>query len=152
MCIYIAYSILGELVQHVKDSLNLTQLGRVINLYTLLLHDFALPIATHNNTVRLLLALIECLNILKSTSEGVKARSLLTQIFKSLVDKLGSLRGLTVKAVDVNVKVSQDSAKIEEESSNWLKRILALDEYRKYLFIFQHNFLFINIINHSFYS
>lgn len=133
---HIAYSILGDIVQHVKDTLNLTQLGRVINLYTVVLHDFSLPVSTHITTVRLLLAVIDRLNILKSTTEGLKARSLLTQIFKSLVDKLGTLRSLIVKAVDINIKISSDSAKLEEETTYWLKRILALEEYRKYLYIY----------------
>lgn len=55
----LAYSTLADLVHHIRAELNLTQLARVVFLYTKNLHDTSLPFSIMTMSVKLLLHLVE---------------------------------------------------------------------------------------------
>jgi transformation/transcription domain-associated protein len=57
----LAYSLLAELVHHVRTDLNVQQLSRVIYLFSRNVHDSSLPLSVQATCVRLMLNLVECI-------------------------------------------------------------------------------------------
>lgn len=58
----IAYSLLAELVHHVRKELSLKQLSRVIYIFSRNINDSGLPISVQTTCVRLMINLVELLH------------------------------------------------------------------------------------------
>lgn len=89
----LAYSILAELIHHVRLDLKLPQLSRIIYLFSRNMHDSSLPLSVQTTCVRLMLNLAEPIFIrgvdLPSKEEG---RALLGRILDAFVSKFGTLK------------------------------------------------------------
>eukprot|EP00516_Mucochytrium_quahogii_P001243 CAMPEP_0203759070 /NCGR_PEP_ID=MMETSP0098-20131031/11993_1 /ASSEMBLY_ACC=CAM_ASM_000208 /TAXON_ID=96639 /ORGANISM=" , Strain NY0313808BC1" /LENGTH=4879 /DNA_ID=CAMNT_0050651807 /DNA_START=180 /DNA_END=14816 /DNA_ORIENTATION=- len=86
-----AYSTLADLVHHVRASLNLSQLSKVIYIFARNIHDPTLPLAIQSTSVRLLLNLVDSIFHNKE-AEPNSGRQMLVYILYTLVSKFGSLR------------------------------------------------------------
>ena len=87
----LAYSTLADLVHHVRARLNMTQLARIIFLFSRNINDDTLPLTIQTTSVRLLLNLVD--NIFHNKDQDKSnGRKLLVRILSTLVNKFESLR------------------------------------------------------------
>jgi transformation/transcription domain-associated protein len=89
----LAYSLLAELVHHVRKELSTAQLGRVIYIFSCNVSDASLPIGVQTTCVRLMINLVETLYSRRSADGGVNetGRGMLQRILESFVSKLTSI-------------------------------------------------------------
>ncbi|XP_057469291.1 transcription-associated protein 1-like [Actinidia eriantha] len=89
----LAYSLLAELVHHVRGDLSLSQLSRVIYLFSSNMHDASLSLSIHTTCARLMLNLVEPI-----FEKGVdqpsmdEARILLGRILDAFVGKFNTFK------------------------------------------------------------
>jgi transformation/transcription domain-associated protein len=111
----LGYSTLADLVHHVRSILSLGQLGRVVHMFSRVLHDDALnlPMTIQITAVRLLLNVVDIIFNNKDPN-GQIGRDLLDRILDTLVRKLGSLRE-TVTDVQQASKLHSNTDELESE-------------------------------------
>ncbi|KAL2624095.1 hypothetical protein R1flu_008340 [Riccia fluitans] len=89
----LAYSLLAELIHHVRLELSLPQLSRIVYLFSRNVHDSSLPLSVQTTCVRLMLNLVETIFSRRvdqhSKEEG---RALLGRILDAFVSKFGTLK------------------------------------------------------------
>ncbi|XP_071709513.1 uncharacterized PI3/PI4-kinase family protein C1F5.11c-like isoform X1 [Rutidosis leptorrhynchoides] len=89
----LAYSLLAEIVHHVRGDLSLLQLSRIIYLFSSNMHDASLSLSIHTTCARLMLNLVEPI-----FEKGVdlpsmdEARILLGQILDAFVGKFSTFK------------------------------------------------------------
>ncbi|GAV88596.1 PI3_PI4_kinase domain-containing protein/FAT domain-containing protein [Cephalotus follicularis] len=89
----LAYSLLAEIVHHVRGDLSLAQLSRIIYLFSSNMHDASLSLSIHTTCARLMLNLVEPI-----FEKGVdqpsmdKARILLGRILDAFVGKFSTFK------------------------------------------------------------
>ncbi|PSS29925.1 Transformation/transcription domain-associated protein, partial [Actinidia chinensis var. chinensis] len=89
----LAYSLLAELVHHVRGDLSLSQLSRIIYLFSSNMHDASLSLSIHTTCARLMLNLVEPI-----FEKGVdqpsmdEARILLGRILDAFVGKFNTFK------------------------------------------------------------
>lgn len=88
----LGYTTLSELVQHVRTSLNMKQVSRVVSIFSRVLHDSTVRVSlgTQYAAVRTLLSLIDMVYHNKGSNAQL-GRDILIRILSTLVDKLKSL-------------------------------------------------------------
>lgn len=104
----LAYSTLADLIHHVRNELSISQLSKVIHLYSRNIHDPTLPFSIQTMSVKLLLNLVEC--ITKKNEEG-KGRALLIRILDAFVNKFSSLKKIIPKLIDKPASEDEPDAK-----------------------------------------
>lgn len=122
----LVYTTLADLIQHVRDILTVTQLIRIVDLYSTILQDTSLPSNMHGIAVRVLHYLVEKINQLKSGphDKSNPAFSLNFIVFKALVDKIGALRYNIDKYGQVTTILNNESAYLIDGSSYlWFKKL-----------------------------
>lgn len=89
----LAYSLLAEIVHHVRGELSLPQLSRIIYLFSRNLHDPSLNLAIHTTSARLMLNLVEPIyeKGIDQTSMD-ESRVLLGRILDAFVGKFATLK------------------------------------------------------------
>ena len=92
----LAFSTLADLVHHVRAELNLSQLSRVVLLFSRNLHDPRLPLNVQTTSVRLLLNLVDFV-FHNRDADISKGQRLLVHILQTLVSKFDTLRFLIHK-------------------------------------------------------
>lgn len=103
----LAYSTLADLIHHIRGDLSLSQLSRVVFLYSRNIHDNTLPFTIQNMSVKLLLNLVECIT---KKQDDAKPRSLLVRILNTFVNKFASLKKLIPKLLDKHTLTSRSTA------------------------------------------
>lgn len=93
-----ALTILAELIDYVRSRLSLSQLSRIIHLYSVNAQDPNFSHAMHASSIRLMLRLIE--PILKDRRQVVPARVLLVRLLYTLVMKFNSMAAQASRIVD----------------------------------------------------
>ncbi|GLJ07095.1 hypothetical protein SUGI_0058030 [Cryptomeria japonica] len=89
----LAYSLLAELIHHVRLDLSLSQLSQIIYLFSRNMHDSSLPLSVQTTCARLMLNLVEPI-----FSRGVdpaskeEGRALLGRILDAFVSKFGTIK------------------------------------------------------------
>eukprot|EP00977_Amphora_coffeiformis_P007308 scaffold1581_cov169-Amphora_coffeaeformis.AAC.44 len=88
----LGYTTLSELVQHVRTKLTMTQVSRVVSIFSRVLHDSTVRVSlgTQYSAVRTLLSLIDMVYHNKDPNIQL-GRDILIRILSTLVDKLKSL-------------------------------------------------------------
>jgi transformation/transcription domain-associated protein len=87
----LGYTTLSDLVQHVRSMLTMSQMSRVVCMFSRVLHDsLTLPMSTQYTAVRTLLSLVEIIYLNKDPNAQI-GRDMLVRTLKTLVDKLASL-------------------------------------------------------------
>ncbi|KAJ6413238.1 hypothetical protein OIU84_006102 [Salix udensis] len=89
----LAYSLLAEIVHHVRSDLSLSQLSRIIYLFSSNMHDASLTLSIHTTCARLMLNLVEPIfekGVDHSTMD--KARILLGRILDAFVGKFSTFK------------------------------------------------------------
>jgi transformation/transcription domain-associated protein len=88
----LAYTTLSDFVQHVRTLLNMTQMSRVVCLFSRILHDASktLPLTTQYTAVRTLLSVIDLI-FHNNDPDAQLGRDMLVRILDTLVDKLQAL-------------------------------------------------------------
>jgi transformation/transcription domain-associated protein len=84
----LAYSMLADLVHHVRNELTIPQLTRVVHIYSCCLHEPAFTFGIQTMCAKLLLNLIETIC---SKTDKVEAPKFLMAILECCVDKLGAI-------------------------------------------------------------
>ncbi|OZJ06116.1 hypothetical protein BZG36_01053 [Bifiguratus adelaidae] len=84
----LAYSMLADLVHHVRAELSPTQLARTIYIYSRNLHDATLAPSIQTMCAKLLLNLIDCV---MKMSDKTMARGLLIQVLDAFTNKFAAL-------------------------------------------------------------
>ena len=84
------YSTLADLVHHVRSQLSLSQVSRVIVIFSRVIHDPSQPVSIQTTSARLLLHLVDHIFHSKESNDNT-GRELLVQILDTLVRKFGSL-------------------------------------------------------------
>ncbi|KNA06133.1 hypothetical protein SOVF_183880 [Spinacia oleracea] len=89
----LAYSLLAEIVHHVRSDLSLPQLSRIIYLFSSNMHDASLTLSIHTTCARLMLNLVEPIyeKGVDQTSMD-EARILLVRILDSFVGKFSTFK------------------------------------------------------------
>ncbi|CAK9094971.1 Transcription-associated protein 1 (dTRA1) [Durusdinium trenchii] len=87
----LAYSTLADLIHHVRANLKLTQVSKVVYIFSRNLHDPNLPLTLQTTSVRLLLNLVDRIFHNRQTDPNV-GRQLLVHILHTIVQKFGALR------------------------------------------------------------
>ncbi|KAL6498032.1 hypothetical protein OROGR_028429 [Orobanche gracilis] len=89
----LAYSLLAEIVHHVRGDLSLSQLSRIIYLFSSNMHDASLSLSIHTTCARLMLNLVE--PIFEKGVDQVsmdEARTLLGRILDAFVGKFNTFK------------------------------------------------------------
>lgn len=84
----LAYSMLADLVHHVRNELTVAQLTRVVHIYSCCLHEPAFTFGIQTMCAKLLLNLIETIC---SKTDKVEAPKFLMAILECCIDKLGAI-------------------------------------------------------------
>ncbi|KAF8377831.1 hypothetical protein HHK36_031216 [Tetracentron sinense] len=89
----LAYSLLAEIVHHVRGDLSLSQLSRIIYLFSSNMHDASLSLSIHTTCARLMLNLVEPI-FEKGVDQPAmdEARILLGRILDAFVGKFGTFK------------------------------------------------------------
>ncbi|XXG86133.1 hypothetical protein AAC387_Pa11g1088 [Persea americana] len=89
----LAYSLLAEIVHHVRLDLSLPQLSRIIYLFSRNMHDSSLSLSIHTTCARLMLNLVEPI-FEKGVDQTAmdEARTLLGRILDAFVGKFGTFK------------------------------------------------------------
>ena len=87
----LAYSLLAEVVHHVRLELSIPQLSKAVHLFSRNVHDLSLPLSVQSTSIRLLMNLVEGIYHKNSEAEG-KGRALLVRILDTFVKKFGTLK------------------------------------------------------------
>ncbi|KAK4051001.1 transcription-associated protein 1 [Microbotryomycetes sp. JL201] len=95
----LAYSMLADLIHHVRAELNVTQLARIVHVYSANIHDSTLAAAIQTMCSKLLLNLIDPI----SSKEQTEATKILQRIQVAFVSKMESM------------------AEVRDEWSKWAK-------------------------------
>ncbi|KAF8410452.1 hypothetical protein HHK36_002981 [Tetracentron sinense] len=92
----LAYSLLAEIVHHVRGDLSLSQLSRIIYLFSSNMHDASLSLSIHTTCARLMLNLVEPI-FEKGVDQPAmdEARILLGRILDAFVGKFGTFKRTT---------------------------------------------------------
>ncbi|CAM6100600.1 unnamed protein product [Calypogeia fissa] len=97
----LAYSLLAELIHHVRLDLSLPQLSRIVYLFSRNVHDSSLPLSVQTTCVRLMLNLVETIfsrRIDHSSKE--EGRALLGRILDAFVSKFGTLKHMVPQLLE----------------------------------------------------
>eukprot|EP00958_Prasinococcus_capsulatus_P028071 scaffold6247_cov416-Prasinococcus_capsulatus_cf.AAC.17 len=93
----LAYSLLAEFIHHVRLHLNLSQLSKIVYLFSRNMHDSSLPLSVQTTCVRLMLNLVESIFRRRGDDmDNMQGRALLVRILDSFVSKFGTV-GHTVE-------------------------------------------------------
>ena len=89
----LGYTALSDLIHHVKTLLNMSQMSKVVCMFSRILHDSSttLPMSTQYTAVRTLLSVVEIIFHNKDPNPQ-KGRDMLVRILSTLVNKLGTLK------------------------------------------------------------
>jgi transformation/transcription domain-associated protein len=88
----LAYTALSDLIHHVKTRLTMSQMSKVVCMFSRILHDSAsLPLSTQYTSVRTLLSVIEIV-FQNKDPDPQKGRDMLVRILSALVHKLSTIR------------------------------------------------------------
>ena len=89
----LGYTTLSDLVHHVRSVLTMTQMSRVVGMFSRVLHDssMTLPMSTQYTAVRTLLSVVDIVFHNKDPNAQI-GRDILVRILKTLVDKLSTLK------------------------------------------------------------
>ena len=88
----LAYSLLAELIHHMRMQLSLEQMGPIIYMFSRNVHDPSQPFSVQMTCVRLILNLVESIYNMRQDVVGQKeGRVLLGRILSAFMDKFGSL-------------------------------------------------------------
>ena len=88
----LGYTTLADLVQHARSMLSMSQVSKVVLVFSRVLHDssMTLPLATQYTAVRTLLTLVDLIYQNKDPNPQL-GRDLLVRMLRTLVDKLAAL-------------------------------------------------------------
>jgi len=89
----LAYSLLADLVHHVRSKLTMPQLTRVIHIFTRNIHDATLPLSMQSTSVKLLLNLVDYI-FHNHEKEARTGKLLFIRILQALVNKFKTLQTL----------------------------------------------------------
>ncbi|CCJ31022.1 unnamed protein product [Pneumocystis jirovecii] len=114
----LAYSMLADLIHHVRSELNVKQISQTIRVYSANLHDWTLAISIQTMSAKLLLNMIDRIMKLPQQSEG---RQLLIIILDSFAKKLKELNRfypfLKHKHFLDNTSKSENTKQIQEHEN-----------------------------------
>ncbi|KAI4314757.1 hypothetical protein L6164_027634 [Bauhinia variegata] len=89
----LAYSLLAEIVHHVRQDLSLSQLSRIIYLFSSNMHDASLSLSIHTTCARLMLNLVEPIFEKGMDQQSMdEARILLGRILDAFVGKFSTFK------------------------------------------------------------
>ncbi|CAB9517671.1 PI3/PI4-kinase family protein C1F5.11c [Seminavis robusta] len=118
----LAYTALSDLIHHVKTRLNMSQMSKVVCMFSRILHDSAtLPLSTQYTAVRTLLSVIEIVFQNKDPNPQ-KGRDLLFNILSALVHKLETVKEyleLVKKNVDASSNKPKSDSSYEQIDLDW---------------------------------
>ncbi|TKA54366.1 hypothetical protein B0A49_12864, partial [Cryomyces minteri] len=111
----LAYSMLADLIHHVRDSLSKEQIRRTVEVYTKNLHDDYPGTSFQTMSAKLLLNMAECIARLPDKQDG---RHFLIMILNAIGDKFAAMNRQYHNAVKVSKQYSQQS--IDAVSENYM--------------------------------
>ena len=116
----LGYTALSDLIHHVKTRLTMSQMSRVVCMFSRILHDSSttLPLSTQYTAVRTLLSVVEIIFQNKDPNPQI-GRDMLVRILSTLVNKLSTLNEYfsAIKKREGMTSNSSDKSK-HHESTN----------------------------------
>ncbi|PSN75346.1 hypothetical protein BS50DRAFT_671522 [Corynespora cassiicola Philippines] len=109
----LAYSMLADLIHHLRDSLSKEQIRRTVEVYTKNLHDTFPGTSFQTMSAKLLLNMAECIAKLESKED---ARYFLIMILNAIGDKFAAMNRQYHNAVKLSAQYSQPSIDAVEEN------------------------------------
>jgi transformation/transcription domain-associated protein len=85
----LAYSILADLVHHIRSNLSLSQLSSAVHLFSKNVHDDTFPVSIQTMSCKLLLNLVECIR--QMADQDASAREILMRMMEVFVLKFQSI-------------------------------------------------------------
>jgi transformation/transcription domain-associated protein len=135
----LGYTTLSDFVHHARSILNMSQMSKVVGMFSKVLHDssMTLPMSTQYTAVRTLLSVVDIVFHNKDRNPQI-GRDILVRILKTLVEKLASLQdynamlrlektendsGAIKKAESINMLASKDYAILQGASADPLEAV-----------------------------
>lgn len=109
----LAYSMLADLIHHLRDSLSKEQIRRTVEVYTKNLHDTFPGTSFQTMSAKLLLNMAECIAKLEPKED---ARYFLIMILNAIGDKFAAMNRQYHNAVKLSAQYSQPSIDAVEEN------------------------------------
>lgn len=109
----LAYSMLADLIHHLRDSLNKEQIRRTVEVYTKNLHDTFPGTSFQTMSAKLLLNMAECIAKLEPKED---ARYFLIMILNAIGDKFAAMNRQYHNAVKLSAQYSHPSIDAAEEN------------------------------------
>jgi transformation/transcription domain-associated protein len=109
----LAYSMLADLIHHLRDSLSKEQIRRTVEVYTKNLHDSFPGTSFQTMSAKLLLNMAECIAKLEPKED---ARYFLIMILNAIGDKFAAMNRQYHNAVKLSAQYSQPSIDAVEEN------------------------------------
>lgn len=109
----LAYSMLADLIHHLRDSLNKEQIRRTVEVYTKNLHDTFPGTSFQTMSAKLLLNMAECIAKLENKED---ARYFLIMILNAIGDKFAAMNRQYQNAVKISAAYSSPSIDATEEN------------------------------------
>ena len=114
----LAYSLLAELIHHMRMQLSLQQMGPIIYMFSRNVHDPSQPLSVQMTCVRLILNLVESIYNMRQDTVGQKeGRILLGRILSAFMDKFSSLAHQIPELMDGRKEHQQKFEKTKTLSS-----------------------------------
>ncbi|KAK1363493.1 Histone acetyltransferase SAGA, TRRAP/TRA1 component, PI-3 kinase superfamily [Heracleum sosnowskyi] len=117
----IAFSLLAELVHHIKWELSFPQLLRIISLFSINMHDSSWPLNIHLTCTRLMLNLVE--PILEKSVDMEETRSLLCRVLDIFASKLSNFKQSILQDV-LSSQVPIEHQKQVSDSKHLIKTLI----------------------------
>jgi transformation/transcription domain-associated protein len=111
----LAYSMLGDLIHHIRKELSPEQLRRIIYLYSCCLHNPSFSSAIHNMSAKLLANLVD---VFLDKFPKPDAASTLLALLETCVDKLGAVWAIHQQIVAANKDVHDAKSGVKTDSNN----------------------------------
>lgn len=125
---FVGYSVVADLIYHVRDELNINQIWQAVRVYTKLLLDPTLTPQSHVMTLRLLVNVLDRLGSMPKPDQN---RQLVCLVMKLLIDRIEIANrnfDTSTKAVKRNqkvLKVQQDAPHSDVKDAKFIFRSLA---------------------------
>lgn len=86
----LGYAVLSDLIHHVRGVLTLSQISKIVSVFSKVVHDESLPSSTQYTAVRTLLSVVD--SVFQAKDRDIqKGRDILVRVFRALVEKLSSV-------------------------------------------------------------
>lgn len=110
----LGYAALSDLVQHIRATLTMPQVSRVVSTFSRVLHDSSLPVATQYASVRTLMSVVDAAYHNRERNPQL-GRDMLVRVLRTLVEKMSALHATAADGLPAGAILDGDG-RLEENA------------------------------------